>query len=57
MNLRELSRVMNVSDPVIYREARLDRLPVPVIRIGARMVVDRAAVEELLAKRKQQDAG
>lgn len=53
MNLDEFCELMNVSRPVVYREARLDRLPVPVIRIGSRMVLDRAAVEELLAKRKQ----
>lgn len=35
-----------------YRLAREDRLPVPVIRIGRRMVVSVAAVEELLNRRK-----
>lgn len=56
MNLDEFSRITNVSRPVIYREARRDNLPVPVIRIGQRMVLDREAVEELLAKRKDSDA-
>ena len=54
-NLRTFAREFNISVPVVYRLARLDQLPVPVIRIGNRMVVSRRAMDELLGQRKQTD--
>lgn len=49
MGLEEFARVIGISKNSAYTAARLDRLPVPVIRIGRRIVVSRGAVEELLA--------
>jgi hypothetical protein len=36
----------------MYRLAKQDRLPVPVIRLGNRIVISRAALDDLLSQRK-----
>ncbi len=53
VSIPEFAREMGISLPFAYDHARRDRLPVPVIRIGRRMVISRDAMEELLAQRKE----
>lgn len=48
MTLVELGQVLGISRPVVYDAAKRGELPVPIIRIGKRMVVSRAAVDALL---------
>ena len=48
-NLGELAARLNISKTLVYDLARVDRLPVPVIRLGRRLVVSRAAMERVLA--------
>ncbi len=38
-----------ISRTLAYELARLDRLPVPVIRLGRRMVLSRRALDQVLA--------
>ena len=45
----EVAAALGVDRGTVYRLAREDRLPVPVIRVGRRMVVGRAALERVLA--------
>lgn len=52
VNLDTVARALGVSRPVVYDAARRDALPVPVIRIGRRMVVSRRALDDLLNARK-----
>lgn len=49
VSIPELSRMLGVSKNHAYYLASIDALPVPVIRLGARMVVSRQAVLRLLA--------
>lgn len=48
MTISELAQALGISRPVAYSLAKNDELPVPVIRLGRRMVVSRAAVDALL---------
>ena len=48
MNVADVAKVLGISRPVAYELARRDALPVPVIRLGRRMVVSKRAVEALL---------
>ncbi len=48
LDIPELARLLGISRNACYIAARQDLLPVPVIRIGKRLVVPRAAVEQLL---------
>jgi excisionase family DNA binding protein len=52
MNIEDLARAIGISRPTAYDLARRDELPVPVIRVGRRLVVSRSAVDELLGRRK-----
>ena len=47
-NLAELAARFNISRTLAYDLAKRDRLPVPVIRLGRRLVVSRAAMERVL---------
>ena len=51
LNIEQLARRLGVARGVAYKAARNDALPIPVIRIGRRMFVSKAAVEELLRPR------
>lgn len=51
MGVEEFAQVVGISKNSAYAAAKDDRLPVPVIRIGRRMLISRAAVQELLAAR------
>lgn len=52
----DVGQMLGISRPVVYELARKDQLPVPVIRLGRRMVVSKRALEEVLAARKDDDA-
>lgn len=49
MSIEEAALRLGIGRAAAYQAAREDRLPVPVIRIGRRLLVSRAAVEALLA--------
>lgn len=48
MTVPEIAKAMGISRGLAYDLARRDALPVPVIRLGKRMVISRKAVEVLL---------
>jgi predicted DNA-binding transcriptional regulator AlpA len=56
LNIEAVGRVLGVSRAVAYELARRDELPVPVIRLGRRMVVSKRALEEVLSSAKDDDA-
>ena len=47
-SLGEVAERLAISRSLAYKLAREDRLPVPVIRLGRRVVVPRRALERLL---------
>jgi len=49
LNIEEVAARLNINRSTAYELARRDDLPVPVIRLGRRMVVSRAALDALLA--------
>ena len=53
ISINSFARVMGISRGLAYDLARRDELPVPVIRLGRRMVLSRKAVEALLEAGKQ----
>ncbi len=53
MSIPEVARVLGISRGLAYELARRDALPVPVIKLGRRMVLSRKAVEALLKAGKQ----
>ncbi|MGI8484661.1 MAG: hypothetical protein ACR2OU_10410 [Thermomicrobiales bacterium] len=55
INIGPFAKLIGVSRPVAYQLAREDRLQVPVIRIGNRLVVSKRAVEDLLNRTRQKD--
>jgi predicted DNA-binding transcriptional regulator AlpA len=55
LNIEDAGAMLGISRPTSYKLARADQFPVPVIRVGRRMVVSRSAIEELLSRQK--DAG
>ncbi len=46
--VEEAARELGISRTLAYELAKADRLPVPVIRLGRRMVVPRAALDRVL---------
>jgi excisionase family DNA binding protein len=48
LSVEEAGRVFGISRGTAYRLAREDRFPVPIVRIGRRLVVSRQAVEALV---------
>ena len=48
MSIPEFARVCSISRGLAYDLARRDALPIPVIKLGRRMVLSRRAVEALL---------
>lgn len=55
LNIADVGKMLGISRPVAYELARRDELPVPVIRLGRRMVVSRQALEDVLNARKDED--
>lgn len=51
LNIEQAAKVLGISRPVAYRLASEDRLPIPVIRAGRRLLVSRRALDELLDRR------
>ncbi len=52
LNIEDAGAMLGISRPTSYKLARADQFPVPVIRIGRRMVVSREAVDALLSRQK-----
>ena len=48
MSIPEFARACSISRGLAYDLARRDKLPVPVIRLGRRLLISRHAVELLL---------
>jgi len=48
MSIPEFARACNISRALAYSLARQNSLPVPVIRLGRRLLLSRKAVERLL---------
>lgn len=55
LNIEDVGKMLGISRAVAYDLARRNKLPVPVIRIGRRMVVSRRALEDLLNAHKGDD--
>ncbi|MFC1875174.1 helix-turn-helix domain-containing protein [Chloroflexota bacterium] len=53
MTITEFAAVCSISRGLAYDLARRDKLPVPVIKLGKRMVLSRKAVVALLEAGKQ----
>lgn len=53
LNIETVGKMLGISRPVAYELARRDELPVPVIRLGRRMVVSKRALEEVLHAYKE----
>ncbi len=49
LTLEEMARRLGVSRSTAYDLAKRDALPVPVIRLGRRIVVSRAALDGVLS--------
>jgi excisionase family DNA binding protein len=50
LTLYDLARLWGVSYTTVYEQARLNKLPVPVFRVGRRYLVSRKAYEEVMRK-------
>ena len=48
LSIPEAAKVLGISRGLAYDLARRDKLPVPVIKLGRRLVLSRRAVEALL---------
>ena len=48
MSIPEFARACSISRGLAYRLARENKLPIPVIQLGRRLVLSRKAVELLL---------
>jgi predicted DNA-binding transcriptional regulator AlpA len=49
LDIEEVVHLLGINRSTAYELARCDQLPVPVIRLGRRMVVSRYALETLLS--------
>ncbi len=49
LTIDEVAVALGIDRGTAYRLAKTDRLPVPVIRLGRRMVVGRVALDRVLA--------
>jgi len=49
MTIKEVAAALGIDRTTAYALAKEDRLPAPVLRLGRRMVVGRAALERVLA--------
>lgn len=55
VNIESAARMLGISRAVAYELARRDQVPVPVIRLGRRMVVSKRALEDVLNAPKDAD--
>jgi len=49
-SIEEVAKILGLGRNATYIAARADRLPVPVIRVGRRMLVSKAALDRLVAE-------
>ena len=56
LNIEDVARVLGINRTTAYELAGRDALPVPVIRLGRRMVVSRMALDTLLAAQHEPSA-
>lgn len=56
VSIEAAGRILGIGRTVAYDLARKDALPVPVIRIGRRMVISKRAIDSLLEPRKEDAA-
>ena len=52
MTIDELARQLKINRSTAYERARLNDLPIPVIRIGRRLMVSRRAYDALMSAQK-----
>lgn len=57
LTIPEAAAVIGISRAAAYELAKENRLPVPVIRAGKRLLVSRAALEEVLARQHADQHG
>lgn len=57
LSIEEAGAILGISRPTSYKLAKRDEFPVPIIRLGKRMVVSRDAVEALLCRQKDDSDG
>ncbi len=55
VNIEDVGLALGISRHTAYVLARRDELPVPVIKIGRRIVVSRRALDDLLNRRKGEE--
>ena len=55
VNMPTAFKMLGISRPVGYELAKRDALPVPVIRLGHRMVVSKRALDAVLNAQKTHD--
>ena len=55
VNMPTAFKMLGISRPVGYELAKRDALPVPVIRLGNRMVVSKRALDAVLNATKNHD--
>lgn len=53
LNIEDVAKLLGINRSTAYELARRDELPVPVIRLGRRMVVSRQALEILFSAQHQ----
>ena len=56
LNLPELAKKLGISRGSCYSLAQQGKLPVPIIKLGRRMVVSKKSVEEILSGRQGEKA-
>lgn len=54
IGIEQAGAMLGISRQTSYKLAKLDQFPVPIIRLGRRMVVSADAVELLLNRQKDQ---
>ncbi len=50
LTIAEVGQALGINRATAYQLAQRDQLPVPVIRLGRRLVVGRAALERVLGR-------
>lgn len=55
VNLSEVAKVLGISRPVAYALAQRGDFPLPIIRLGRRMVVSKRALNALLDQTEVSD--
>ncbi len=53
LTLYDLARLWGVSYTTVYEQARMNKLPVPVIRVGRRYLVSRKVYDAVMSARHE----